>query len=101
MNEYFTWELLASYTGAILAVALITQFIKNLGFIKKIPTRVTSYVVALIIMILALIFTGNFTWGGAVLTIINAVVVSLASNGTRDALALERKKETENIKLNE
>lgn len=101
MNEYFTWELLASYTGAILAVALITQFVKNLGFIKKIPTRVTSYVVALIIMILALIFTGNFTWGGAVLTIINAVVVSLASNGTRDALALERKKETENIKLNE
>lgn len=101
MNEYFTWELLGSYTGAILAVALITQFIKNLGFIKKIPTRVTSYVVALIIMILALIFTGNFTWGGAVLTIINAVVVSLASNGTRDALALERKKETENIKLNE
>lgn len=101
MNEYFTWELLGSYTGAILAVALITQFIKNLGFIKRIPTRVTSYVVALIIMILALIFTGNFTWGGAVLTIINAVVVSLASNGTRDALALERKKETENIKLNE
>lgn len=101
MNEYFTWELLGSYTGAILAVALITQFVKNLGFIKRIPTRVTSYVVALVIMILALIFTGNFTWGGAVLTIINAVVVSLASNGTRDALALERKKETESIKLNE
>ena len=101
MNEYFTWELLASYTGAILAVTLITQFIKNLGFIAKIPTRVTSYVVALIIMILALVFTGNFTWGGAVLTIINSVVVSLAANGTRDALALERKKETENIKLNE
>ena len=86
MNEYFTWGYLATYGGAVLAVALITQFIKNLGFIKRIPTRVTSYVVAVVIMLAALAFTGGFSLSSGVLTLINAVIVSLASNGTYDAL---------------
>lgn len=101
MQEYFTWELIATYTGAILAVAMITQFIKGLRFIRKIPTRVTAYVVAVVIMIAALFFTGTFTWPAFAITFVNAIVVALAANGTHDALALERKKETENIKLNE
>lgn len=87
MSEYFTWAMLATYSGAILAVALITQFIKGLGFIDRIPTRVTAYFVAVVVMIAALIFTGSFSWSGLALTFINAVVVSLAANGTHDALA--------------
>ena len=86
MQEYFTWELIATYTGAILAVAVITQFIKGLGFIKKIPTRVTAYVVAVVIMIAALFFTGTFTWSAFAITFVNAIVVALAANGTHDAL---------------
>lgn len=86
MQEYFTWEMLATYTGAILAVTLITQFIKDLGFIKLIPTRITAYIVAVIVMIAALGFTGELTAANVGLTIINAVIVALAANGTHDAL---------------
>lgn len=86
MSEYFTWDYLATYAGAILAVTLITELIKSWGFIKRIPTRLTAYVIALVVMILALVFTGAATLSSCVLTLINAAVVSLAANGTYDAL---------------
>ena len=87
MQEYFTWEMLATYTGAILAVSLITQFVKNIRFIRRIPTRITAYVAAVLVMIAALFFTGKLTIANVGLTIINAVIVALAANGTHDALS--------------
>ena len=85
MQEYFTWTHLETYAGAILAVSLITQFIKGIGFIDKIPTRITAYVVALIVMLGALFFTTKLTLANAGLTIIHAVIVALAANGNHDA----------------
>lgn len=87
MQEFFTWETLATYTGAVLAVSVITQFIKGVGFIKLIPARITAYIVALVIMLAALFFAGNVTPANIGLTVINAVVVALAANGTHDVLS--------------
>ena len=87
MNEFFTWSLLSSYSGAILAVTIITQFIKGIGLIDKIPTRFVSWIVAVIVLILAQAFTAQLTVSSAVLTLLNAVVVSLAANGTFDLIA--------------
>lgn len=85
MNEFFTWAALGTYSGAILAVTLITQFIKGLPGIDRIPTRIVSWILAVIILILAQLFTASLSWSSAALTLINAVIVSLASNGTFDA----------------
>ena len=79
MNEFFTWTTLATYAGATAAVGLITQLFKGVGFIDKIPTRITSYAIALVVL----------------LCVINAVVVSLAANGAYDALAGAPKKHIE------
>lgn len=87
MNEFFTWANLATYAGATLATSLITQVVKGIGFIAKIPTRITSYVIAVVILIAATFFTGAFTLETAVLCLINGVVVSLASNGAFDAVS--------------
>lgn len=84
MNEFLTWDVLTSYAGATLAVTIITNFIKDLGFIKRIPTRITAYFVAIIVMIAATCFTGTFTWPAFALVFINAIVVALAANGTYD-----------------
>lgn len=84
MNEFVTWEFVKSYSGAILTVTLLTQFVKGVGFIERIPTRFVSYVIAVLVMLLAQIFTGGFTLSSAALTLINAVIVSLAANGTYD-----------------
>lgn len=86
MTDFVTWSYLATSAGAIVMTTLITQFIKGIGFIDKIPTRITSWVVALIILVAAFAFTGVTGIGNYALCIFNAVVVSLASNGTHDAL---------------
>ena len=85
MNDFFTWNLLGTYSGAILAVTLITQFIKGIGFIDRIPTRFVSWIVAVIVLILAQLFTATLSWSSGVMTLLNAVVVSLAATGTYDA----------------
>jgi len=89
LKEFFTWNGLTTYTGLVLAVTLITQFIKGVGFIDRIPTRFVSYVISIVVMNAALIFTASWTWSGFALAFLNAVIVSLASNGTHDGLADE------------
>ena len=91
MNEFFTWTTLATYAGATLATSLITQLIKGLGFIDKIPTRITSYAIALVVLLAATFFTGGLTLEAGALCVINAVVVSLAANGKYDAVARNEK----------
>ena len=91
MNEFFTWTTLATYAGATLATNLITQLIKGLGFIDKIPTRITSYAIALVVLLAATFFTGGLTLEAGALCVINAVVVSLAANGAYDAVARNKK----------
>ena len=91
MNEFFTWTTLATYAGATLATSLITQLIKGLGFIDKIPTRITSYAIALVVLVAATFFTGGLTLEAGALCVINAVVVSLAANGAYDAVARNEK----------
>ncbi len=86
MNEFFTWTMLSTYAGATLATSIITQFIKGVGFIDKIPTRFVSYAIALVLLIVANAIQGTQTLSAYVLCVINAVIVSLASNGAFDAL---------------
>ena len=90
MNDFFTWAILATYAGATLATTLVTQLLKGIGFIDRIPTRVFRYVVALIILLMATFFTGALTWNTAALCVVNAAVVSLAANGAFDAVSTKK-----------
>ena len=90
-QEFFTWTMLATYAGAVMATTLVTQLLKGVGFISKIPTQIFSYVVALAILLAATFFGGQWTWPDAALCLLNAVVVSLASNGAYEAMARGKK----------
>ena len=92
MNEFFTWSILGTYAGAVLATSLITQLLKGIGFIDKIPTRIFSYIISFIVLLAANFFMGEFTLGSAALCLVNAVVVSLAANGAFDAVASKASK---------
>ena len=85
MNELLTWQSLSTYAGATLATGVITQFVKELGILKRIPTRLVSYGIAAVLLLLATAFTG-VTLPRMALAPINAALVSLASNGAYDAM---------------
>ena len=50
---FFDWSYLATFAGCLLAVGIFTELFKNIGFIKKIPTQIFSWVLALIVLVLA------------------------------------------------
>jgi len=86
MSEFFTWATLGTYAGAVLAVALITELIKGISWLDKLPTRIVSYGVAIFVLIAANAVAGTLTWAAVGLCVINAVVVALAANGGFDAV---------------
>ncbi len=79
--EFFLWSDLGTYAGAMLATGIFTQLTKDMKGISAIPTQLWSYLLALITLLLAAVFSGTFTVSGAVLTIFNAAIISLAANG--------------------
>lgn len=84
--EFIEWTELATYTGALVVVLIITQLTKELKFIKTIPTQVWSYLIALAILYPAHYFTGQLTASNAVLILFNSAIVALSANGGFDAL---------------
>lgn len=87
MQEFFTWAMLGTYAGAVLVTTIVTQFLKGIGPIDRIPTRVFSYVIALIVLLAAQWFNGAWSVQEAALCVLNAVLVSLAANGGYEMLS--------------
>lgn len=84
--EFFDWNMLGTYAGAVMAVGILTQATKGIRFIEMIPTQIYSQILSLIILILAQVFDGGISAQNIVLAIFNAAVVSLAANGGYEAV---------------
>ena len=84
MDKFFTYEMLMTYATCVTAVFGVTQFIKEIPGIKKIPTKYVSFLVAIIIVILSNIATGQFKVSNILLYILSSVFISMNSNGIYD-----------------
>lgn len=87
MNEFVTLEFLATFAGLVAAVSIIVQFTKSI--VKK---KFGDGIVRLYAFVVALVLTFIFAKSGAgaegiLLTIINAIIISIASNGAYEILA--------------
>ncbi len=86
MDTFLSWQTLTTHAGVTLATGVVTQFLKEFGVLKKLPTRLLSYIIAVLLLLLATAFTSGLTLSRALLCPINAIGVSLASNGGFDAI---------------
>lgn len=96
-ETFFTWADLATYAGATLAVLTIVQFTKELPGIVKIPTRLWAYILSVIILVLATVFTvDKITPSVILLCLVNAVIVAMAAVGSYHTVAdIKQKQEVE------
>lgn len=79
----YTWESLSTLAGATAATLMIVQCLKApLDKVWYIPTRLLVYLVAAAILLVARAFTGDFTAQGAILSLIDAVLVALSAYGS-------------------
>lgn len=83
---FFDWSVLATFAGAVFAVAVLTQITKGIPGIVKIPTQLWSFILALVVLMLAQVFGDGLTASTGVLAVFNAALVSIASNGGYAAL---------------
>jgi len=86
VNEFMTPKVLATFAGLAAAVGVIVQFTK--GLIKK---QFDDYVVRIYAFVVALILTFIFApagegISGVVLTILNAILVTLTAMGGYEAI---------------
>lgn len=81
-----TWQSLSTYAGSVLTTGVVTQFLKELRVFKRIPTRIFSFGIAFLLLLLAEAFTTGLSLARVAIIPINAMIVSLASNGAYDAL---------------
>ena len=82
-EHFFTWGDLVTYGGAVMAVLIITEFTKDLPGIRRIPTRFWAYLVALVLMVPAIVFTADAIRAEDVLLcLVNAVLVAMAAVGS-------------------
>lgn len=85
--EFFDWSMLGTYAGATMAVCVLTQLTKGIKLIERIPTQIWSYILSLIVLLLAQAFGEGFDAQNAVLAVFNAAIVSLAANGGYEAVS--------------
>lgn len=91
MDQFFSWEMLATLAGAAAATGIVTQLLKDA--LKKMPTQLLSYIIALVILAAATAATGAAAdWTGWAILPLNAVIVSLSANGAFSAVQRAAKK---------
>lgn len=87
-ESFFTWADLATYAGATVAVLIMVQFTKDLPGIVKIPTRIWAYILSVIVLVAATVFTVSpITPSVILLCLINAVIVAMAAVGSYHTVA--------------
>lgn len=84
MDTFLTWDVLLTYAGCVAGTIFVTEFLKKM--FPKIIAQVASFAVAVLILICGHLAMGDFAVKEIPLYLINAIVVSLASNGGFDAL---------------
>ena len=78
---FFDWSALGTFAGALAAVMVVTELIKGVAFLQKIPTQLVSWVLGTVVLLLARVFGDGLTVQGALLCLLNGGLVSLAANG--------------------
>ena len=82
-EQFFTWGDLATYGGAVMAVLIITEFTKDLPLIRRLPTRLWAYCIALTLLLTAVVFTSDVIYAEDVLLcFVNGVIVAMAAVGS-------------------
>jgi len=84
MDNFFTWEMLATFAGCMAGTMVMTEFTKKI--IKTLPAQFISFVYAMVILVVGQLVAKTFTWNDILLDLVNAAMISLSANGGFDAV---------------
>lgn len=92
MDNFISYEVILTYATFVTIIFGVTQFLKDITILKKIPTKYLSFLIAVIILMLANIAVGSFLVKDVLLYILSSIFASMGANGIYD---FDKKKEGE------
>lgn len=84
INDFVTLDFIASFAGTVVVTMLVVQFLKELPFIKNIPTRYFVFVAAFANIVISQITNEKFLLSNIYLVSINAILTTFAATGGYD-----------------
>lgn len=84
IEDFITSDMLKDYAMLVTIVFAVVQFTKELGYLRKIPTRLYSAVIALLIIAYRYLLFYEFVPAHIPLYIFTAIFISATANGVYD-----------------
>lgn len=81
-NDFLSVDYVTSYLGSIVVIMLITQFVKELPLISKLPTKYLVFIIALVHLMIFV--RPELVLEAIALTLINALLLTLTATGGYD-----------------
>ena len=85
MEQFLTWDILKDYVTFVGIVFSIVAFTKSAWLINKIPTRLWSFLVSFLLLLLVNLHESTFEWFDLIIYGINAILISSSANRIADA----------------
>ena len=84
MNTFLDWQYVATFAGVVCCTQMVSEFFKELPYVKKMPTKYFCAIVSFILIILSMIFTEVFTFKDLPLAVLNAILITFTACGGHD-----------------
>lgn len=81
MNTFISWEMFADFSFFMSMIYMITEYLKDMKFIKLLPTKYLSSIIAFVLLMTVSLHNGTFLFWNMPLYILNALMMSLTANG--------------------
>jgi|GEM_PF-5298763 len=78
-DSLLSWEILKTFSGLVLATWVVVQFLKDLLFFRRVPTRLLALVVAELLLFAVSYAAGELNFAQFLLNLLNGVFVALAA----------------------
>jgi len=84
MDNFITFEMLTTWVTFVSIILGVTQFLKEIGFLKKIKTKYLSFYIALFLIIITNVSLKTFVAVDIPLYLLSAMFAGMNANGVFD-----------------
>lgn len=84
MDNFLSYQYIATFVGMVFTVGMATEFIKEIKFIKNVPTKYLTCVVAFVLILTCDLVIGTFKLVNIPLAMLNSILITFTATGSYD-----------------
>lgn len=84
MDSFLTWQYVATFAGIVFATNLFVNFTKELPYIKDMPTKYYTSIIAFILILMSNLSMGAFDVRNIPLIVLNSIIITFTATGSYD-----------------